>query len=306
MGSGLTHLRLLAVHREEGRVKLVEARQLSRAGWQALEAHWPPPVIACDHVRAVHEVAPELCWPIGLGEPARQPDYLSHCCCRPVPACGGTQARRGSKPRQFPKTAVQAPPMTRSSPAAASMRWPISRVASRRLCPSSAQACRSIAVLICAKPPAHLRQGACDSGPRGGLGVQMSAPLAAKAAPSKPAPITIFNRGTLPQNRADVSSPRGSFGGCAGTNNVSGDRVKCRCLSIHGVSLPQPIPLAPLCVASPLQWIMHTAGSSVPSAKGPVQKWACLTWQRLARRAHLGAALLTRVVCMFDHSERHC
>ena len=44
------------------------------------------------------------------------------------------------------------------------------------------------------------------------------------------------------------------------------------CLSIHGVPLPQSLPLAPLGIASPLQWIMHIAGS-------PVHQW----WAKLLK-----------------------
>ena len=69
---------------------------------------------------------------------------------------------------------------------------------------------RASHLLTYGREPATAARGAA-------LAFKMSAPLAAKAAPPKPAPITIFNNGTLPQNRADVSPPLSSFGGCAGT-----------------------------------------------------------------------------------------
>ena len=77
------YLRLLSVHREEGRVKLVKAWEFASPWRQALKSHGPPPVIGCDHVLSMHQVAPELRGPIGFWEPARQANDVRHpayCC----------------------------------------------------------------------------------------------------------------------------------------------------------------------------------------------------------------------------------
>lgn len=75
----MTHRCLLAVDREERRIEEVVLNQLTEAAWGAMQTDRPPPIVLCHHVRARHQVLPELGGALRLWEPAQTEGNFMFC-----------------------------------------------------------------------------------------------------------------------------------------------------------------------------------------------------------------------------------
>ncbi len=65
------------MHGEEGRIKEVVLDQFAKTAWGAMQTNRPPSVIFCYHVRARHQVIPELGGALRFWKPAHtEEDFM--------------------------------------------------------------------------------------------------------------------------------------------------------------------------------------------------------------------------------------
>ena len=64
------HLRLLPMHREEGRVKAFKLNELAEARRRVVQPRWPAAAVQRDHVVAVAQVGPKVRRALRVREPA--------------------------------------------------------------------------------------------------------------------------------------------------------------------------------------------------------------------------------------------